>query len=320
MRNLGFDTARIGPLHEILEKLSPLQGVLHSIVRFRVVVDANYVVQTLIYMARYPERGATVIEELVKATVVDVFAPKWLEAELTSAIPQAAATSHISEDQLWGRWNLLRPFLKWDNTYKESDHNVVGCCDPKDLPYIMLERKLGADGILSKDRHIAKLGGHLLTLDFMLSARKYARASVTVISIKVLGTVLPAAAMVVALDLARRIVKAFATLPDVVKAALVLGGIFALAHPDSRKWIMDRSTEAGDLIGAAWHEIMQLVKTLSTASTEAQHEAALHLGDAMKAVRPKKSTRAIARRVHRRRSQMKPATGSILVVTGSVPK
>jgi len=74
-----FDTAQIGPLRELLKKLSTLKVLIANIVLFRVVVDANYVVQSLIYRVHHRDRGATALEEMVKATVIDVFAPRWLD-------------------------------------------------------------------------------------------------------------------------------------------------------------------------------------------------------------------------------------------------
>lgn len=38
--------------------------------------------QNLIYRVRHPDRGATALEEMVKATVIDVFAPRSLDIEM----------------------------------------------------------------------------------------------------------------------------------------------------------------------------------------------------------------------------------------------
>lgn len=77
---------KLGPLRELLKTVSTLRTSIADIVQFRVVVDANYVVQDLIYRTRHPERGATAIEELVKATVIDVFAPRWLDIVTCSPV------------------------------------------------------------------------------------------------------------------------------------------------------------------------------------------------------------------------------------------
>jgi hypothetical protein len=76
---------KLGPLRELLKTVSTLRTSIADIVQLRVVVDANHVVQNLIYRTRHP-RGATAIEELVKATVIDVFAPRWFDIVTCSPV------------------------------------------------------------------------------------------------------------------------------------------------------------------------------------------------------------------------------------------
>jgi hypothetical protein len=99
---LDFDTAQIAALRGVVARFSELRAAIGDIVQFRVIVDANFVIQTLIHRVRFPARGATAtaIEELVRATVLDVVAPRWLESELVSAIPKASKRSKVSEAEL----------------------------------------------------------------------------------------------------------------------------------------------------------------------------------------------------------------------------
>jgi hypothetical protein len=101
---------------------------------------------------------------------------------MVSAIPQATAKCNVPAATLWERWNEYSALLVWDETLREPGSASSDCCDPKDLPYVLLERKIGANGTLTKDPHIAKLGGHPLTLDFVLSARGYARTVVVAVN------------------------------------------------------------------------------------------------------------------------------------------
>jgi hypothetical protein len=307
-----FDTAQIGPLRELLKKLSTLKALIAEIVLFRVVVDANYVVQSLIYRVRHPDRGATALEEMVKATVIDVFAPRWLDIEMASAIRQAAAKTQLSEAELWARWLEFRPILKWDDSLREPAPESSECRDPKDHPYVILEKRLEADGILSKDPHIAQMGGHPLTLDFILSARSYARAVVTTVSIRVLGTVLPAVVAMALVDLLRRMGRAFGALPDAVKALLLLGGAVALLHPGSRRWIADRFADACTAMGPAWQGFTQLITMLAATSSEAQYQATVYLQAAASATRRKRSRSLVRPRRTRARVPLRSAPAAII--------
>lgn len=171
----------------MVAQIPALQASIGDIARFRLVVDANFVISELIHRVRHPERGASAFVELVKATLIEVFAPRWLETEMTtSAIPKAAKRSKVPEDKLRAAWAEFKPMLKWDETLGQTGTPTTDCIDLKDLPYVQLQKKLNADGILSKDTDISRMGGHLLTLDFVFSTRAYARSLVTTVSIRVM--------------------------------------------------------------------------------------------------------------------------------------
>ena len=55
------------------------------------------------------------------------------------------------------------------------------------MPYILLERAIGAIGIYTGDKDIAELGGTVITLGFVLSSRFYARAASYVFCIRIGG-------------------------------------------------------------------------------------------------------------------------------------
>src|SRR5437879_3132155 len=86
---LRFDTGQLGPLRQVIARIPALQELTRDIVTFRLVVDANFVIQELIHRIRCPHHGLSAFEELVKATVIDVYAPRWLDTEMVTAIPKA---------------------------------------------------------------------------------------------------------------------------------------------------------------------------------------------------------------------------------------
>jgi predicted nucleic acid-binding protein len=303
-----FDTAQIGPLREILKRFSALKSSIEDFVQFRVIVDANYVVQTLIYQVRYPDRGPTAIEELVKATVMDVFAPRWLDSEMKSAIRKAAIKSQLSETALWARWIAFRQLLKWDDTLGKPGP-TVDCCDPKDMPYVTLQHKISADGILSKDAHIRSLGGHPLTLDFVLTARSYARAAVTSVSIRVFGTLLPTVSIMAIAEMLKGAGRAITRIPKPLQMLLLVGAVVALLHPTSRAWIQDRLAKLGAVLSPLWDSIVELTMSLAKTHTESYLLAQLHLENAKKEIRARANSCAAQPRVRRRR-RSRPTTGS----------
>src|ERR1700724_3773808 len=95
-----FDTAQLGPLREVVKKLFTMNIPICDIIQVRIVVDANSVIADLIWKVRYPERGLTALEELIKATVIIAHAPLWLEIEMASAIPQDAVKCKLPAAEL----------------------------------------------------------------------------------------------------------------------------------------------------------------------------------------------------------------------------
>jgi predicted nucleic acid-binding protein len=298
----GFNTAQIGRLRALLDRNSGLNSLIGDVVRFRVVVDANFVIQDLIQHVRFPARGRTALEELIIATVVDVHAPRWLEAEMASAIPQVAAKRKLSEPQLRRAWTEYARLLRWDETLREPGPEGTGYRDPKDLPYLALEQKLSADGILTKDVDISAMGGHLLTLDFVLSARGYARAAVATVSLRLTGVALTLAALKLCSELVRAAARKVGALPAPVKVALLVGGLFLLVHPGARRWLTERLDALGTVVAPLAAGISEISATVLALHDEAQARAADSLATASGAVRPRTLPTPTAPTIRRRRA------------------
>jgi hypothetical protein len=281
------DTSAIGPLQEILNWLSTRNIVIGGFFRFSVVIDANAVIADLIYRSRHPDRGPTAFEELVRATILVPHAPRWLETEMESAIPQAAAKRSLAEATLWEWWHHYRSLLVWHDTPAESNAATGDCWDPKDRPYVLLESKLRADGILTKDADIARMGGHPLSLDFVLSTREYARASVVTVSLRVYGVLFPAITLMALAGALRGIANKVAALPPAVKAVLIAAGIIALAHPESRRWIGERCVDVGVALSSTWQSMSEIVGKLAALDNSAQLAANASLAIASGLVKPK---------------------------------
>lgn len=281
-----FDTAQLGQLRSLLEKPTFRPLLISGLIRLRVVVDANCVVQSLIYRQRNPNCRATALEETVKSTVLEVHAPRWLDLEMRSAIAHAAERQRLSPVALWARWEELRPLLIWDDSLAGPDYEQVDCCDPKDVAYVELERKIGAAGILSKDRHIRKLGGHALDQDFLLDAKRYARAAGVSVSIRVCGVLISAVTLKVAADAVLSICRLFARLPPAAQGLLVLGGIAAVLHPQSRRWLGNRLELLAEASQPALKAIIVTITQLAQVSVESQGRADAHLRQMQRALRP----------------------------------
>jgi hypothetical protein len=281
-----FDTAQLAALRVALEKLAPKNVRLCEIVQFVIIIDANSVIADLVYRVRHPERGATSLEGLIRATVLVAHAPMWLDAEMVSAIPQAAASCKVSELLLWKQWGEFRTLIIWDEALREPRAPQGGCCDPKDAPYIELETKLRASGILTKDSDIAKMGGHCLSHQFVLSTRAYARAIVPVVGIRLLGVVIPVVAGAVLVESVRAAARAVSRIPDPVKVLLIVSALGAFVHAGFRKRLGKFCVSLGDLLAVAGPVMQEALTVLASLHAKSLAAAETHLATSVSLVRP----------------------------------
>ena len=237
MDDLGFESSLLAQVRDLAHANSLFAKAIGNVAQFRLIIDANFVISDLLHRIRYPERS-TAVEELIRCTVFVVVAPAWLETELRdSALPQTAERRGIPLEQLKAQWLEYRKLLVWDEAIPPTDATDVAVVDPKDVPYVATQLKHDACGVLSKDPHIAKLGGTRLSFDFVLSARSYARTVVVSVGIRVSGTMLAMVTVGAMIEGVKAVAALFSKLPPVVQAVLVATVIVALLDPKSRAWI-----------------------------------------------------------------------------------
>src|SRR5258708_13001766 len=143
------------------------------------------------------------------------------------------------------------------------------------------------------------MGGHPLTLDFVLSSRNYAREVVKTVTLRVAGVVVPVASLMILDGVLRSIGKGEAALPPPVKELLVAAGRVALAHPRSRQWLVERCVDVGMALASAGSSLIEMVSLLMAMDREAQAKAREHLTSASSLVKPKTRWVRRGRRVTR---------------------
>lgn len=276
---IRFDTRQIRLLRDWLANNQACVGSIGHFAQFRVVVDANFVIRDLIQKVRYPERGFTALEEMAQATVVEVFAPRWLEEDMASAIPQVASRRKLSEEQLWVGWRNYKTILKWDETWPTPPEVIDPVCDPKDLPYVLLEKAINASGTLSNDHDIEKMGGNRLTLDFVLDVRRYARASVVTVGIRVYGVMLGALTIKALAHLLASVGKLIARLPPGLKTILLISAFVAIIHPSTRRWLTERLCSLGPRFEEISRVVSAVVINIAQIDRQKRLEADAHLSN-----------------------------------------
>jgi predicted nucleic acid-binding protein len=281
IQELRIDTANIRRLRALLSSDNELFASIGQLAQFRVVIDANFVIRDLLQKIRHPERGETALDELVSASVIEVYAPRWLETELKSAIQQISKKGGVAEDHLWSAWSHYQALIKWDETWVKPPDEFKPTDDPKDLPYVFLETLVGANGVLSNDRDIERMGGNRLTLDFVLSTRDYARAAVVSVCISVSGRFVGTMAIGSLVRVIAAIKSSLEKLSPKWKLALFGVAVFAFLHPSSRAWLTKQLRK----LGPTGKVLFEAVVALAALQAQKHEDAKEHLAIAYAAAK-----------------------------------
>jgi hypothetical protein len=174
-----------------------------------------------------------------------------------------AVHTQIPEPALFALWGDYRKLIIWNDVPLILDGNGMEGCDSKDVPYVALQRLINAVGILSRDNDIVDLGGNLVTLDFVLSVRTYARAASYAVGIRVGGVFVTSVSFELLAQLVKTISVSIARLPPAVKLALIASAAFVAMHPRTRERVLDSLSSIGKLAVDAWPVIVTLMETAS---------------------------------------------------------
>lgn len=234
-----IDSKSLSELRRILIAYPPLAEAFGVPVKFTVILDANIAIRDLLHQIRYPQRQ-TALQECIRSSVLRVCAPTWLDEEMTkSTIPKVARRRGYSEADLHTLWLEYRELIVWDNQYARDAFQVDGHVDQKDIPYVELEKRIQAVGILSGDKDIEQLGGHMLGLEFVLQTRGYARSKAYSVSIYVNGTICGSLGLAALTVIFQGIGSLIAKLPAWARATLLMAIVIAVLHPKSRQYILN---------------------------------------------------------------------------------
>jgi len=258
-------------LRVFLKTYPELQQMTGEVARFCVVLDANAAVSDLLHKHSKPHLPQTALEECIKSSVIEVYAPTWLDREMTeSAIPQVAKQKNIPEAVLQRSWDDYKKGIVWDERFAAPEATSEGAVDPKDVPYVALAECISADGILTSDKDIDRLGGNTLTLRFVISARSYARASSYHVTIQVGGTVIGVLTLSAMYQLVTTIYSLASRLPGWARFALFVAAVVVAVHPTSREKVLSFLLSWGSALASMVPEIEKLIVLASEKQVEAQ--------------------------------------------------
>ena len=268
-------------LREIMAGLSDVHKHMGNAIQLRIVVDTNVILKDLIFLSKNARQAEakTGLQEAMAAGTIIAHAPLWLCDEVEKHIPSICEDKKISLDVMEGHWDEYRKNIQFFDIAEERLAGYADSVDPKDAPFIELEKEIDAFGILSDDSHIENMGGTRITLDVIVSMRDYSRHSAIEFKIKYMGVMTGTLSIKLITAIFKSIGGVFQgikNLPKPVLYALLAGAVWVILDPKMRTKVMDKLRGFGVIMAPALGEAGQLIAELSTLSASHAEKARSH--------------------------------------------
>lgn len=255
----------------VLQQISVFKDRV-SVFQVDLILDANVVIRDLLWLARKRTNptARTELMEVMDCEVVRAHAPFFLVREINLHLPQLAEEHAIELKTLRRLWQQYRKRIRFVALGGPAKKAVNG--DPKDAPYLRLQRKLSYP-IASQDSDIARMGGTVVRIQVFGALRAYSRQTAVEYQLKVSGAM---SAMILAgmFEGGVALAKQIPSLPKpVLWGGAALIGLLLL-HPTSRKKILeigaDLFTGGALALGAAYEAVAPMLAEHYAAQTAAR--------------------------------------------------
>lgn len=175
-------------LRDFFEAFPNLAASISRITQINIIVDANIILANIQWFGRKrvnPAARPILLELLVCKTVV-AYAPRFLEEEIEKHLPRLSQEYSIPLEEMQHYWADYKSHIGFLHVDDASPEEIIAARDPKDIPYIKLQRLVEAR-IYSNDKDIESMGGRVITRQGVLLLRDYSRAAAVEYKIKLAG-------------------------------------------------------------------------------------------------------------------------------------
>lgn len=210
-----------------------------GIFQMSLIVDANILLGDIRWMAfkRTDPTARSDLRELLDAKTVLAIAPTYLEHEMQVILRRLADEKGVAFEMLESYWAEYRPHITFiDMGGADSSYG-----DPKDAPYMKLQRRTG-HLIYSRDSDISTMGGRVASAMLVASLRVYSRRAVVEYTLKLTGCgslYLSFSAISAICRLARQFLPRARTLPKWAWWGLLLLITCAIVYSPSRAYLLN---------------------------------------------------------------------------------
>jgi predicted nucleic acid-binding protein len=163
---------------------SPLFKHFQGIFQLTVIIDANIILRDLLWLTkkRVKPDARSELKELLDAETVLAIAPTFLQEEIVHHIQKFSDERSIPHNVLMAEWETYKARIRFVDV-GGPDQTFL---DPKDAPYIKLQRQSG-HLIYSRDTDILRMGGMTAPPILFANLRLYSRQVVIEYTLKAGG-------------------------------------------------------------------------------------------------------------------------------------
>lgn len=211
--------------------------------KIRLIIDSNVIIGDLIWLVNKRKNASakTALQEIIEAGAVKAFAPNKLRYEIHHNLPKVANDRGLDLESLRNEWGEYQSYLRFADGGVFSKNERENAVDPNDLEFVYLYSEVGAAAVVSKDKHIKKMGAHSINLDLIITIRNYARSKVADVMFKsgiACFSLTTIVSFLLAFKVSKKVIGTFSQLPAVVKIFLIAGLIFSLITPKIRSSVL----------------------------------------------------------------------------------
>ncbi|MCX4176704.1 MULTISPECIES: hypothetical protein [Paraburkholderia] len=247
---------------------------LASLFQVNLILDANVIIKELIWATtkRKNPLGRSDLLEVLEVETVVAWAPTFLECEVEKNFAVVVGKGAKREDVV-AHWVHLRALINFVDVGGVPDDDVK-YRDPKDVPYILLQRKIEA-AIVTADKDVAAMDGKVVPLAVFATLRAYSRAAAVQVTLQVSGYTLGSLGLRALVQITRfassGVKKAAVNVPREVWLAVLGMLCVALVVPASQNWLRLQMQTLTGRFGTAAEGLVQLSNAVATDFHQKKH-------------------------------------------------
>lgn len=268
-------------LREMIGSLSGFNKHTGNAIQLRLVIDTNVILKDLIFLsknARQTNAKTSLMEAIAAGTVVP-HAPFWLCTEVEKYLPEICEKKGISLEVILTHWEAYREQIHFFDIDEEKLVDYSDSEDPKDAPFVILEKEIDALGVLSDDNDIEKIGGTRISLDVVISMRDYSRHAAIEFKIKYMGVLTGFLSLQLILSMFKGIgglFKLIGNLPKPIQHTLIGLAVWGALDPNMRDKAMEKLRSIGGGLSPTIEKIAQSIMGMAALSKTHSEKAKIH--------------------------------------------